>query len=81
MNKFFNKLMHDNNAKYIISILIGLGLATIFRKSCKNNDCYSFKGPFSTEIKDNIYSYNNKCYKFILKNIKCNSKEKQIHIA
>ena len=81
VGKFFDRIMHDYNAKYIISILIGLGIATIFRKSCKNNDCYVFKGPFTSEIKDHIYSYNNKCYKFIPKNIKCNSKEKQIEFA
>ena len=50
------KFMHDNNAKYLISILIGLGIATIFRKSCKNDDCYIFKGPYTTEIENNIYT-------------------------
>ena len=75
------KFMHDNNAKYLISILIGLGIATIFRKSCKNDDCYIFKGPYTTEIENNIYSFNNKCYKFIPKNITCKSKKQQFNFA
>jgi hypothetical protein len=81
MIKSIQKFMHDNNAKYLISILIGLGIATIFRKACKNDDCYTFKGPYTTEIHDSIYSFNNKCYKFVPKNIKCKSKEKQIQFA
>ena len=81
MIKSIQRFMHDDNAKYIISILIGLGIATIFRKACKNDDCYIFKGPFTSEIHDNIYSFNNKCYKFLPKNIKCNTKQKQILFA
>jgi hypothetical protein len=81
MIKLFEKFLHDNNAKYLISILIGLGIATIFRKACKNDDCYIFKGPYSSEIKDKIYSFNNKCYKFIPKTITCNSKQKQVKFA
>ena len=81
MLKLFEKFMKDNNAKYLISILIGLGLATIFRKSCKNDDCYVFKGPYSSEILDKIYSFNDKCYKFYPKSITCNTKEQQISFA
>ena len=77
------RLLQNNNitAKHIISILIGLGIASIFRKVCKNDDCYEFKGADNEEIKKNIYEYNNKCYQFIAKNLKCNSNKKQVRFA
>lgn len=81
MIKIFERFLQDNNAKYLISILIGLGIATIFRKACKNDDCFVFKGPLTSEIKDKIYSFNNKCYKFFPKSITCNSKAKQVEFA
>ena len=81
MIKSIEKILETNIAKPVISILIGLGLASIFRKACKNDDCYTFKGPYTSEIEENIYSFNGKCYKFTPKNIKCQTKQQQIHFA
>jgi hypothetical protein len=34
--------MHKENSKYIISIILGLGLAALFRKACKDGACIHF---------------------------------------
>ena len=81
MIKSIEKILESNIATPIISILIGLGLASIFRKACVNGDCYIFKGPYTSEIEENIYSFDGKCYKFTLKNIKCKTKKQQINFA
>jgi len=50
--------------KYVISVILGLGLASIFRRVCKERNCLIFKAPSFKEIKGNIYKYGDKCYKF-----------------
>ena len=51
-------------ARIVVAILWGLGLACIFRQTCKGRNCIVFKAPDPNLIKNKIYSYNNKCYKY-----------------
>ena len=37
------RLIHSGFGKVIIPILLGLGLATMFRKVCKDRNCVVFK--------------------------------------
>ena len=59
------RLLYSDIGKYIISILLGLGLATLFRKVCKDRNCIVFKAPNIQKIKNQIFKFENKCYKFI----------------
>ena len=73
------KLLKTSYGKNIISILLGLGLSTLFRNICKDKHCINFYGPNIDDIKNNVYKYNNTCYKFIPKNKKCNLDKKIIN--
>mgnify|MGYP001464695205 CR=1 FL=1 len=68
----FKRLLHTEKGKIFISILLGLGLAAIFRTSCKKNKCMVFRHPDVNEIKDKIYKNGNKCYSYNLVQEKCN---------
>lgn len=57
--------------KYVISIMLGLGLASLFRKNCTHKKCLVFVPPDMETIKDDIYSYNGKCYKYKSSAVKC----------
>jgi hypothetical protein len=48
----------------IISIVLGLGLAALFRKACDDNKCILIKGPDMEEVKRNVYKINNDCFKY-----------------
>ena len=37
--------MKSDFGKYMISIIIGIGFASLFRKVCGDDKCYIFKGP------------------------------------
>ena len=50
LKRFFN----TETGKIIISILLGLGLATLFRKTCEEKNCVSFKAPDLEDIKNKI---------------------------
>ena len=71
--------MKSNFGKNMISIIIGIGIASLFRKSCEGKECMIFKGPEFKKITNTIYKYNNKCYKFTENNVSCNNTKKHIH--
>ena len=71
MKFFLKELINSTRGRYVFSLLLGLGLATLFRKACTSRNCLVFKAPSLEEIKKNIFGYNNKCYKFEEKNITC----------
>jgi len=73
----FSKFFHSQNGKYIMSILLGFGLASLFRVVCKDKNCILFHAPPLEEIKDKIYQgTDNKCYKYVTEATKCDSKKK-----
>ena len=63
-----------------ISILLGLGLATLFRKVCKDKNCVIFHGPVLSELEDKVYKYGDKCYKYTATPAKCDKKKKIVEI-
>ena len=72
-----SKLVHSNTGKYVMSVLLGLGLATLFRTVCKDKNCIIYQAPPWDEIDGQIYKYNGKCYKYTPESTQCN-KNKQI---
>ena len=57
-------LLNSPLGKVFISILLGLGLATIFHSTCKEKDCIKFAGPVIREVDGKIYKHGEKCYKY-----------------
>jgi hypothetical protein len=64
-----------------MSILLGLGLATFFRAVCKGKRCIIITAPPMEEIEEQIYKFNDKCYKFEKNVVKCEDNNKTINIA
>ena len=60
---------------------MGLGLATMFREVCKDKTCIQFRAIGESEIKDKVYKYDNKCYRYNIKSTSCNNKKQKIDIA
>lgn len=58
-----SRLLYSRFSSIAISFIIGLGLATIFRKECQGGKCNIFYAPSELTNKDNVYKYNNKCFK------------------
>jgi len=70
------KFVHTQTGKYIMSILLGLGLATLFRKVCEGKNCLVFHAPSLEKINDKIYKHGNKCYKYVPVSTKCDASKK-----
>ena len=65
------RLLHTKFGQLLMSVVLGFGLASLFRKVCKNRSCYVFKAPDIKDINDRIYKFDNKCYKFKPNPTKC----------
>ena len=71
------KLIHTHNGRYAISFILGVGLASLFRKVCNDRNCLVFKAPPLEEVTKNTYAYGDKCYTFKEQLAKCNDANRQ----
>jgi hypothetical protein len=67
--------IHSQSGKYIMSILLGFGLATLFRQICTGKNCLRFYAPPLEEIDDQIYKFDNKCFNLQKTAVKCDTKK------
>lgn len=77
----FKRLLNTYLGRFLISILLGLGLATMFRKACTDKNCITFNGPVLSEFEGKIYKHGEKCYKYSLHPDKCDTTKKIIDIG
>ena len=73
-----SKFVHSSTGKIIMSIILGLGLATLFRAACKGNQCIKRIAPPISELDGKIYKFGNNCFKLEKNHVKCDSKNKPI---
>lgn len=74
----FEKLLHSEIGKVFVSVILGLGLATLFKTACYGNKCYNFVGPDFNAIKNKKYKFNGKCYSYDENAVSCNKNKKQL---
>ena len=72
------KIINSETGQMVISALLGLGLATLFQKVCKDKNCIILKAPDSSEINGQIYRFQDKCYKYNTKQTKCDLSKKTV---
>lgn len=72
--------IHTPNGQYIISFILGMGIASLFRKVCKDRNCIIFKAPDFDEVTKNVYTYGDKCYTFKKQPVTCGNVERVIDI-
>jgi hypothetical protein len=77
----FKRLLNTQTGIIFISILLGLGLASFFRKSCEGKSCIHFNGPLISEINGKTYKYGEYCYKYKLSAATCDPVKKTIELA
>lgn len=73
--------IYSPNSKYILAIVLGFGLSTLFRKACNNRNCLMFKGAKNEDIHNKIFKYNDKCYKYKTTASSCDTNKKIIDFA
>lgn len=77
----FKRLLNTPTGQIFISILLGLGLATLFKKTCTDEKCIVFNGPVIEDIKDKTFKHGEKCYKYKSEPGKCDSTKRVIDVS
>ena len=75
------RLLYSEYSDIIISIILGFGFATMFRKICNERNCLVFQAPKNEDIESCIRDSNNECYKYKHKSEQCSKNKKQVLFA
>ncbi len=59
-----SEMFNTPSGSIIISIILGLGLAALFRKACHDKKCIVIKGPNMDDIHKYYYKVDDDCYKY-----------------
>ena len=78
---YIRRLIYSDIGKYVISILLGLGIATLFRRACKDRSCLVFRGASINKVKDQIFKFGDKCYIFTPEIGKCHESKQTLDFA
>jgi hypothetical protein len=74
------RLLYGKFSKYVFSAILGIGLATLFRKACDSRNCLVFKAPSMDKIDKQIFKYNKKCYLFESSAQSCDKNKKIVGV-
>jgi len=64
-------MFKSEKGRILLSIILGFGLATMFRQACSGSQCIVVQGPAIKEIKSNVYRIDDDCYKYTPVVTKC----------
>lgn len=71
---FLDKLEGSRGARIFVSILLGLGIASLFRLTCSGEQCKIIRGPPMEEVQKNVYKINDStCYQYSPVPAKCHT--------
>lgn len=72
------RILHNPIGRILLSILLGLGLASLFHKVCKDKNCIHFHGPVIKEIDKKTFEFDDKCYQYEAVPVTCDDKNKKV---
>ena len=65
----------------LISIVLGFGLACMFRPLCKGPECLIISGPPVSQIRGAVYQFGSKCVEFDAKPVECPAKGSTVPVV
>lgn len=67
------RIMATDAGAIVVSLLLGLGLAAIFRRACHGDGCLVLRAPDAGEIARSHYKVGADCYKYTPRVVPCPS--------
>ena len=75
------KAVDTRVGRIVISAILGIGLASIFRKVCNSRECLVFEAPPIKEVTEHVYKYNGRCYRFKESSVACDAEKRIVEFA
>lgn len=70
-----SNILDTTMGSVVVSMIIGLGLAALFRKVCDDKKCVVVKAPNSEELERYYYKVQDDCYKYTPETVSCKNKK------
>ena len=77
----FKRLFTTPHGQIILSIVLGIGLASLFRKVCTEKNCITFNGPVISDFQNKVFKHGEKCYKYDTHIDKCDKLKRIIEVG
>jgi hypothetical protein len=65
------RMLSDKFGSIMISVILGLGLAALFRRVCSGDGCVVVQAPSEKEMRDYVYKIDASCYKYTPNVVSC----------
>lgn len=65
------RILETRTGQIIFSLILGLGLAALFQRVCKDGHCIIIQGPPLDEVENKIFKQEDKCYRYRAETTKC----------
>lgn len=59
-----SSILSDRFGAIIVSVILGLGLAAVFRATCHGDACIVVHGPPRDQIDKHVYRIDDQCYRY-----------------
>ena len=69
------QFLNSDEGVLFTSIVLGLGLATMFRLSCNGAKCVEIRAPDLSTLRRNVYEMDGTCYKYTPAATRCPARE------
>jgi hypothetical protein len=73
---FVTKILNDRFGSILVSVILGLGLAAVFRRVCHGDGCVVVRAPDAKELAENVYKTDSSCYRYTPNLVPCPMKQK-----
>jgi hypothetical protein len=60
----WTSVFETNVGSIIVSVILGLGLAAVFRRACNEKGCVVIRAPLLAEVRDQVYRVDDACYQY-----------------
>merc|ERR1712070_370713 len=67
---FMKDALKHRTGSVLVSVVLGLGLATVFQKVCKEN-CVVVQAPGLAHVTEHVWSVDDTCYKYTPETVEC----------
>ena len=64
-DSFIGQLFKYKIVTVFLSLLIGFGIASLFRKQCKHKNCIHLQSPDLQYIRKHTFRHEDKCYQYL----------------
>lgn len=75
---FLKDAMNTDFGSVVISIILGLGLAALFRQVCDDDQCLVITAPEHDYVTSNTFKFDKGCYSFETEMTSCENKKNLI---